>query len=171
MCCQVWSCTQEAKAPRSGPIECPTGHNERERERVLHLSSHTGLMQVLPGHPRQIPECLTRAADSEERLQDLHISILLKKPRTTHLPLRQAKEASVIKSSNICGLCRQQHSANQTIKPCLAATTMGRLNRPCASLSVDRGCPKPIDRQRCLMSCLKLLTGDRQALTQAKLYY
>ena len=24
---------------------------EREKERGLHLSSHTGLMQVLPGHP------------------------------------------------------------------------------------------------------------------------
>ena len=32
---------------------------ERERERDIHLSSHTGLMQVLPGHPLAdtITEC------------------------------------------------------------------------------------------------------------------
>ena len=29
---------------------------ERERERVLHLSSLTGLIQVLPGHPLADPK-------------------------------------------------------------------------------------------------------------------
>ena len=49
--------------PRSRTHEWPSFHKgtwEREREREsLHLSSHTGLMQVLPGHPLAdtITEC------------------------------------------------------------------------------------------------------------------
>ena len=34
---------------------CNPHPRERERERVLHLSSRTGLMQVLPGHPLADP--------------------------------------------------------------------------------------------------------------------
>ena len=64
-----------------------------------------------------MPECsLSRAVDSEERLQDVHIPTLSKKPRTTPLPLR--REASVKVSSNICELCRpttQCRSTNQTM--------------------------------------------------------
>ena len=47
-----------------------------------------------------------KAASNQEQLQDMHIPTLSKKPRTTHLPWRQAKEAYVITSSNIRESCR-----------------------------------------------------------------
>ena len=42
---------------------------ERERERVLHLSSHTGLMQALPGHPLADPkrECQSLCRTTQRR--------------------------------------------------------------------------------------------------------
>ena len=48
------------KLQQQSTLQCCTCPREREREREsLHLSSHTGLMQVLPGHPLAdtITEC------------------------------------------------------------------------------------------------------------------
>ena len=74
----------------------------------------------------------------------MHIPTLSNKPRNTHLPWRQARDASVITSSNIRELhVAQQHSANQPIKPCLAATTITRPNRPSASQSAGKGHESP----------------------------
>ena len=40
---------------------------ERERERELHLSSHTKLMQVLPGHPLADQEYTIRGSELHVR--------------------------------------------------------------------------------------------------------
>ena len=138
-----------AKSDRFRPCKGkPRREREREREREsLHLSSHTGLMQVLPGHPLAdtITECsitvhteqhkslpksiLTKAVGNEEQLQNMHIPTLSKEPRTTHLPWRQTKEASVTTPSNICELCRattQCKSTNQTMPGGYYSNTQGR---------------------------------------------
>ena len=131
--CSDHACKKAGSA--EGHAITARGERERERER-LHLSSHTGLMQVLPGHPRAdtITECLSlssttkeppkehtnKTVGNEEQLQNMHISTVSKKPRTTHLPWRQTKEASVMTTSNICELCcatTQCKSTNQTM-PC-----------------------------------------------------
>ena len=112
---------------------------------------------------------LTKAVGNEEQLQNMHIPTLSKKPRTTHLPWRQTKETYVIKLSNICELCRattQCKSTNQTMPGGYYNNTS---EQPSAPRSADKGCPKPIDRHKCLMSCLKLFTEDCQALAQAYL--
>ena len=108
----------------------------RERERVFtpfqpHRAD-AGAARTSPGryHNRVFNHCvkqqkslpksiLTKAVGNEEHLQNMRISLSLsKKPRMTHLPWRQTKEASVITSSNICELCRattQCKSTNQTM--------------------------------------------------------
>ena len=76
--CEQWQLTPSCPLPRRQicrrlhlslsrrpRVMKPVSRNQKERERgreVLHLSSHTGLMQVLPGHPLAGPkrECYTR---------------------------------------------------------------------------------------------------------------
>ena len=119
-----------------------------------------GLCRGCQDIPSQIPECiLTKAAHSKNRGY-AHPNIVEGKPRTPHLPCRQAKKASMILSSNICDLCRPTTQCNSTNH--IMPTTMARPSRPSVSRSADNGCPKLIDRRTCLVSCLKLLSGERQ---------
>ena len=55
----------------------------------------------------------------------MHIPTLLEKPRTTHLQWRQAKEASVITPSNICGLCRATTQCKDSTFPVSKPTALG----------------------------------------------
>ena len=113
----------------------PCVEREREREREFtpfqpHRAD-AGAARTSSGryHNRVFNHCveqqkslpksiLTKAVGNEEQLQNMHIPTLPKKPRTTHLPWRQTKEASVITPSNICELCcatTQCKSTNQTM--------------------------------------------------------
>ena len=80
-----------------GPCLLGCGAPERERERELHLSSHTRLMQVLPGYPLADQEYTIRESE-------LHVGQILVvttrglKDRRAFRQNKQSEEVSYMRS-------------------------------------------------------------------------